>query len=269
MITTKAIASPSSRFLSIWTRIEQHSSLRKLQQNNKPQLLPFNSVPAMREAQQHFWCAALVSSNSYLETPKTYDPIRSRLSAFQCPTEIGSVWRSWPAMSFASKKRVQATEQDLQGDDGQEDDHDKGDRRSIRLFPIAVDTHRQHSSLRKLQNRYALVVTVPTACQQCTKHSNIVDRSRLISFRTRDCFYHQGSSPIRIPSINVASKRRADDVEGRSVLSVNCIAGPKANEFAAEVHQAGRSVSLTPLREHHNTRLSPCTSPRILCMRPS
>ena len=30
MITTKAIASPSSCFLSMWTRIEQHSSLRKL-----------------------------------------------------------------------------------------------------------------------------------------------------------------------------------------------------------------------------------------------
>jgi hypothetical protein len=36
VITIKAIAAPSSRFLSGWTRIEQHSSLRKLQQNNKP-----------------------------------------------------------------------------------------------------------------------------------------------------------------------------------------------------------------------------------------
>jgi hypothetical protein len=31
VITTKAIAAPSGCFLSLWIRIEQHSSLRKLQ----------------------------------------------------------------------------------------------------------------------------------------------------------------------------------------------------------------------------------------------
>jgi hypothetical protein len=31
VITTKAIASPSSHFLSMWARIEYHSSLWKLQ----------------------------------------------------------------------------------------------------------------------------------------------------------------------------------------------------------------------------------------------
>jgi hypothetical protein len=41
----------------------------------------------------------------------------------------------------ASKKGVQAAEQDCQHDDGQEGDHNKGDRHSIKRFPIEVDTH--------------------------------------------------------------------------------------------------------------------------------
>jgi hypothetical protein len=46
----------------------------------------------------------------------------------------------------ASKKGVQAAEQDCQHDDGQQGDHNKGDRHSIKRhsikrFPIEVDTH--------------------------------------------------------------------------------------------------------------------------------
>jgi hypothetical protein len=55
MITTKAIASPSSCFLSMWTRIEQHSSLRKLQQNNKPQLLPFQQRASNARSTAALW----------------------------------------------------------------------------------------------------------------------------------------------------------------------------------------------------------------------
>jgi hypothetical protein len=77
MITTKAIAFPSGGFPSMWTHIELHSSVRKLQQNNRPWLPPFNSVPAMHEAQQHFGCAALARSNSHLwmaSNGKKHDP---------------------------------------------------------------------------------------------------------------------------------------------------------------------------------------------------
>jgi hypothetical protein len=154
MITTKAIAFPSSRFLSMWTLIEQHSSLRKLQENNKTWLLPFQQRVSNARSTATLWVRRIRAIQIRIwKTPKKYDPVRSRAWAFQCPTGIGSVWRSLPAMAFASKKSVRAAEQDLQRDDGQEDDHDKGDCRSIKVFPIGVDTHRQHSSLRKLQNK--------------------------------------------------------------------------------------------------------------------
>jgi hypothetical protein len=70
VITTKAIAFASSCFLTVWNRIES-TPLYGSYGQNKPELPPFNSVPAMHEAQQHLGCAALAQSNS---------------PAFQCPT---------------------------------------------------------------------------------------------------------------------------------------------------------------------------------------
>jgi hypothetical protein len=96
----------------------------------------------MREAQQHFGCAASSDPNSYMENPQEVRSHSLLGVGIPVPTGIGSVWRSLPAMAFASKKSVRAAEQDLQRDDGQEDDHDKGDCRSIKVFPIGVDTHR-------------------------------------------------------------------------------------------------------------------------------
>jgi hypothetical protein len=55
MITTKAIAFPSSRFLSMWTLIEQHSSLRKLQQNNKPWQPPFQQRVSNARSTAALW----------------------------------------------------------------------------------------------------------------------------------------------------------------------------------------------------------------------
>src|SRR5258708_33124033 len=66
VITTKAIASASSHFLSRWTRIEQHSSLRKLQNKISLSCRFSNGVSAMHEAQQHFGCAALARPSSDL-----------------------------------------------------------------------------------------------------------------------------------------------------------------------------------------------------------
>ena len=65
VITTKAIAAPSGCFLSVWIRIEQHSSLRKLRYKQALAAAGSNSVPAMHEAQQRVRCAAPARSNSY------------------------------------------------------------------------------------------------------------------------------------------------------------------------------------------------------------
>jgi hypothetical protein len=58
VITTKAIASPSSRFISRWTRIEQHSLFAEAAKQISLSCRRSNSVPAIHEAQQHFGCAA-------------------------------------------------------------------------------------------------------------------------------------------------------------------------------------------------------------------
>jgi hypothetical protein len=52
-------------------------------------------------------------------------------------------------LAFASKNAFRRLS--TIGDDGYEDGHDEGDRRSMKLFPVGVDTHWQHSSLRKLK----------------------------------------------------------------------------------------------------------------------
>ena len=101
------------------------------------------------------------SPNSHLETQEVRCHSLLIAGIPSRRTGIGSVWWSSPAMALRSKNNVQAAQQDLQRDDGQEDDHDKGDCRSIRPFPIGMGAHWQHSSLRKLQERYALVAAFP------------------------------------------------------------------------------------------------------------
>jgi hypothetical protein len=110
MITTKAIAFPSSRFLSMWTLIEQHSSLRKLQQNNKPWLLPFNSVSAMREAQQHFGCAAFERSKFvYGKPPRStipFAPGRGHSSARRGSVRSGGLCPPWHSLQKKAFERL-------------------------------------------------------------------------------------------------------------------------------------------------------------------
>jgi len=58
-------------------------------------------------------------------------------------------------------------------DDDQEHDHNEGDRISIKPFPIDVDTHRTALLFAEATTKQkALAAAVPTACQQCAKHSS-------------------------------------------------------------------------------------------------
>src|SRR6476660_2694556 len=75
MITTKAIAFPSSRFLSMWTLIEQHSSLRKLQQNNKPRQLPFQQRVSNARSTAALWVRRIERSKFvYGKPPRSTIP---------------------------------------------------------------------------------------------------------------------------------------------------------------------------------------------------
>ena len=78
----------------------------------------YNSAPAMREALQHFWCAAAARSKFVSGNSQEVRSHPLLIVGISMPDGDGSVWRSSPAMSFASKNGVQAAEQDLQGDDG-------------------------------------------------------------------------------------------------------------------------------------------------------
>jgi hypothetical protein len=81
------------------------------------------------------------------------------------------------ATASASKNTVQAAEQDRQCDGGQEGDHNKGDRHSIRRFLIVVDTHRTSLLFAEATKQISLGcrrAADPTARQQCAKHSSTV-----------------------------------------------------------------------------------------------
>lgn len=208
MITTKAIAFPSSRFLSMWTLIEQHSSLRKLQQNNKPRQLPFQQRVSNARSTAALWVRRIRAIQIRIwKTPKKYDPIRSWAWAFQC--RRGSVrsgglcppWHSLQKKAFERLSRISSATMV---------------KRMITTKAIAAPSRCFLSvSIRiaallfaEAAKQISLVAAVPTACQQCAKHSNILDRSpRRTSFRTgTGLFLSQGSSPIRTRSITFASK---------------------------------------------------------------
>jgi hypothetical protein len=74
----------------------------------------YNSAPAMREALQHFWCAAAARSKFVSGNSQEVRSHPLLIVGISMPDGDGSVWR------------------------------------------------------------YALVAAVPTACQQCTKHCNIL-----------------------------------------------------------------------------------------------
>jgi len=65
-------------------------------------------------------------------------------------------------------------------DDDQEHDHNEGDRISIKPFPIDVDTHRTALLfVEATTKQYALAAAVPTARQQCAKHSSTLGAPHL------------------------------------------------------------------------------------------
>jgi hypothetical protein len=66
MITRKATASRSNRFLSMWIRIVRFGG----SYNEARQPAASNCVPAMHEAQQNFGRAALARSNLVSENPE-------------------------------------------------------------------------------------------------------------------------------------------------------------------------------------------------------
>src|SRR5258705_11945093 len=70
-------------------------------------------------------------------------------------------------------------------DDDQDHDCNEGDRISIKPFPIDVDTHRTALLFAEATTKQkALAAAVPTACQQCAKHSTLgVRRARSIQIR--------------------------------------------------------------------------------------
>ena len=114
VITTKAIAAPSGCFLSVWIRIEQHSSLRKLQYK---QALAA-AVPAA--------CQQCTKHSSALGAPHPRDQTRippSRIetiaslapgsSAFQYPTSSAAPWRKMPRFDSIETEKALVRIQNL------------------------------------------------------------------------------------------------------------------------------------------------------------
>jgi hypothetical protein len=114
VITTKAIAAPSGCFLSVWIRIQQHSSLRKLQYK---QALAAAVPTACQQCTKH---------SSALGAPHPRDPTRippSRIetitslapgsSTFQHPTSSAAPWRKMPRFDSIEAEKALVRIQNL------------------------------------------------------------------------------------------------------------------------------------------------------------
>ena len=149
VITTKAIAAPSGCFLSVWIRIEQHSSLRKLQYK---QALAAAVPTACQQCTKHSSALGAPHPRDQTRIPpsriETITSLAPGSSTFRHPTSSAAPWRKCRIArpgAFSKRKPVRVKK-----------------TRQIKNLVLRFDSIEAEKALVRIQNLNANLMAFPS-----------------------------------------------------------------------------------------------------------